>query len=100
MMPAGVRIKRFWVASAYSVRAGYHHGVMASCGHEHRGELAARRCCDVMRRTRKSPTRIGWRWRPDCIELWGVPSALREGKARSAVVGKVQKSPGSALPSE
>ncbi len=70
-------MKPFWVAFAYSVRAGFHKKSVANCGHRHRTRGGAYDCCEVMRRTRHSPTRIGWRWSPG--EIVFVRSAPGEG---------------------
>ena len=53
-------MKSFWIAAAYSTRAGHRKKMLDSCEHRHRTQRAARRCADGQ------PARV----RPGVIRMW------------------------------
>jgi hypothetical protein len=64
---------RFWIAGAYSTRAGFRKKMLASCKHRHRSRGAAERCADKQP-VRVRPGVIRW-WR--AIEIFMVPKGQR-----------------------
>lgn len=69
---------RYWIAAAYSTRAGYRKKMLDSCEHRHRTRAAAQRCADGQpRRVRPGVVRLWW---PE--EIFLVPAGHHPGRTR------------------
>jgi len=71
-------MRRYFVASAYSLRAGWRKKALDRCKHEHRTFKAAERCASKQP-TKLAPKVYRW-WRVDEIILVPVPRGARGAK--------------------